>query len=78
MAYSRPRNPKKPPAEAPEAQQSLGLIDAWDAFISPLTGLWEGGVGKNRKHDQYVRERARKRRGRSTPGKGWLGRITGR
>ncbi len=85
MAYYRPRKPPQDPSEAPAAPQFPGPVDIWDTISAPLAGLWEGLGGKNRNYDQWIREKARKRRGQ-TPGQypgrgpvGWLGRtITGK
>lgn len=82
MAYSRPRNP---PATTPEASQFPGPVDIghgiWDTISAPLAGLWQGLGGKNLNYDQWIREKARKRRGQTPgkyPGRGpvnWLGRT---
>ena len=75
MAYYRQR---KPPATAPDAPQFPGPVDIWDTISAPLAGLWQGLGGKNLNYDQWIREKARKRRGLPTQRRGWLGRITGR
>ena len=85
MAYNFPRNPRKSPEETSGDPQFPGPVDIWDTIKSPLAGLWQGLGGKNLNYEQYVREKARKRRGQA-PGsysgrglRGWLGRtITGK
>lgn len=82
MAYYRPR---KSPENAPDMPPFPGPGDVWDTMMAPLAGLWQGLGGKNLNYDQWIREKARKRRGQ-TPGSyrgrgpvNWLGRtITGK
>ena len=85
MAYYRPRKPPEDPQNAPDMPAFPGPGDIWSTMKAPLAGLWEGLAGKNRNFEQYMAEKARKRRGKAPgqyPGRGpigWLGRtITGR
>lgn len=89
MAYFRQRKPPATAPETPKAPQFPGPVDIgsgiWDTISAPLAGLYQGLVGKNLNYDQWIREKARKRRGRAPgqyPGRGvvnWLGRtITGK
>lgn len=83
----RPATPEAPrPAatpEAPKAPQFPGPVDIgygiWDTIKAPLAGLWQGLVpGKNLNFEEYVRQQARKRRGRRVADN-WLVRtITGK
>ena len=85
MAYYRPRKPPEDAPDAPNMPDFPGPVDLWDTMMAPLRGLWQGLGGKNLNYDQYIREKARKRRGMA-PGShprrgpiGWLGRtITGK
>lgn len=64
-----------------------GPYDIWDTISAPLAGLWQGLAprlmgGKNLNFEQYVREKARKRKGQwhgtTPPGQvptNWLGRA---
>lgn len=85
MAYNFPRKPPQEPENAPGTPAFPGPVDIWDTMKAPLSGLWEGLVGKNRSYEQHVREKMRRRRG-GAPGRyprrgpiGWLRRtITGK
>lgn len=87
-AYSRPRGrpaPEQPEQPAQPGQRGIGPTDIWDTIKAPLAGMWQGLGGRNLNYDQYIREKARKRRGLapgSYPGRGpmgWLHRVmTGR
>lgn len=86
MAYSRPRNPPIDPSKAPKYPGPVDIGKGiWETINAPLAGLWQGLGGKNLNYDQWIREKARKRRGRAPgryPGRGpinWLSRtITGK
>lgn len=78
MAYYRA---KSPPEEAPTTPSFPGRGEIWDTVTAPFAGLLQGLVGKNLNWKQYIRERAKKRRGGppgTFPGRGpmgWLSRV---